>query len=81
MDGCEESDSRMTGERSQSKGDPGMMISVVVGAPLELCGILDENPLSEQRTSKARVVNAGERFCEMRCYIAYELRVTTVEVL
>lgn len=69
----------MMGGRSQSKGDPGLKNLVVVGARLELCGILDENPSSEQQPSKVRAGTAGERFCEKGCYIAYEFRVRTAE--
>ncbi len=81
MRGCEESDSRMLGERSQSNGDSGMEVSVVVGARLEPCGILDGIPLSEQRASKVKVMTGDERSCETRCFIAYDLRVRTVEEL
>lgn len=48
MGGCGESDSRMRGARSQSNVDPGKKISVVIGAPLELCEILEDNSFSEQ---------------------------------
>lgn len=71
----------MLGGRFQSNGDYWTEVSVVVGARLELCGILDGNPLSEQRASKVKVMIADEQFCATRCFIAFELRVRTLEVL
>jgi hypothetical protein len=79
--GCEESDSRMLGGRSQSNGDPGTKFSVVIGAPLEFCGILEGNPLSEQRASEVGMMTGDERFCETGCYIAHEPRFRTIENL
>lgn len=71
----------MQGGRSRSNGDYWTEVSVVVGARLELCGILDGNPSSEQRASKAKVMTVDERFCETWCFIAYELRVRSLEEL